>query len=376
MLLARYINREIFASALAVCVVLLVLTVFGRLSDFMGSVAKGELAGEYLLPMILYRLPQFLELILPFGLFLGALIAFRRLYAENEMVVIFAGGMGEGRLMVNLLPVATVVAIIVGTMSLWMTPVSMYRAYELLIDSDVYLKIQAQSTGRFQSSKDFSKVSYIGGVDQETKELSLIFVADLAAVEPGTSGDFEAFSTFIAPRATSTIDPETGDRLIGFLEGHHNQALIDGKNFHATRFSQYTRRERSSVNLPRIKSDAIATQTLLSSQAPEDMATLLWRVSLPMLTLIVFVMALPLSRTGPRGASNLGLIPAILVFISYLLLLGMLRSAVGKGDIQPISFAFLHLGYLLFALLSFPEIKLLLRRPLQRKVEKLRESCS
>ena len=46
-----------------------------------------------------FRLPGFLQLILPLGLFLGILLAYGRLYLESEMTVLSATGMSQRRLL-------------------------------------------------------------------------------------------------------------------------------------------------------------------------------------------------------------------------------------------------------------------------------------
>jgi lipopolysaccharide export system permease protein len=46
-----------------------------------------------------FRLPGFLQLILPLGLFLGILLAYGRLYLESEMTVLSATGMSQQRLL-------------------------------------------------------------------------------------------------------------------------------------------------------------------------------------------------------------------------------------------------------------------------------------
>ena len=46
-----------------------------------------------------FRIPGFLQLILPLGLFLGILLAYGRLYLESEMTVLSATSMSQKRLL-------------------------------------------------------------------------------------------------------------------------------------------------------------------------------------------------------------------------------------------------------------------------------------
>ena len=46
-----------------------------------------------------YRIPGFIELILPLGLFLGILLAYGRLYLDSEITVLNACGISEKKLL-------------------------------------------------------------------------------------------------------------------------------------------------------------------------------------------------------------------------------------------------------------------------------------
>ena len=52
---------------------------------------------DILLPVMLYRLPGFLELLIPLGLFIGIFMAYGRLYVESEMLILGACGAGRWR---------------------------------------------------------------------------------------------------------------------------------------------------------------------------------------------------------------------------------------------------------------------------------------
>ena len=66
------------------------IIVSGRLIKTMASAAAGEVSMELILLALLYRMPSFLEIIIPLALFLSILIGYGRLYAESEMTVLTA----------------------------------------------------------------------------------------------------------------------------------------------------------------------------------------------------------------------------------------------------------------------------------------------
>src|SRR5687768_10635355 len=99
MIITRYINRQILQTTLALTLILLVVAVLGRLLNYLAQASRGELDPGVLMLLMSYRLPDFLQLILPLALLLGMLLALGRLYADNEMTVLVATGMSQRRLL-------------------------------------------------------------------------------------------------------------------------------------------------------------------------------------------------------------------------------------------------------------------------------------
>ena len=68
MLILRYLTRDILLHALAVSLVLFLVVFAGRFIRYLAEAAVGSLTGDVLLPIMLFKLPGFLEMILPLGL--------------------------------------------------------------------------------------------------------------------------------------------------------------------------------------------------------------------------------------------------------------------------------------------------------------------
>ena len=89
--------KHVLAHTLAVSVVLLAIILSGRFVQYPAEAASGKLAADILLPVMLYRLPGFLELLIPLGLFIGIFMAYGRLYVESEVLILGACGAGRWR---------------------------------------------------------------------------------------------------------------------------------------------------------------------------------------------------------------------------------------------------------------------------------------
>ena len=72
----------------AVTLILLVVGLTSRFIQYLGQAVAGELASDVLLLLMFYRLPDFFLVIVPLAFFLGILLVYGRMYAENEMVAV------------------------------------------------------------------------------------------------------------------------------------------------------------------------------------------------------------------------------------------------------------------------------------------------
>jgi lipopolysaccharide export system permease protein len=67
-------------------------------------------------------------------------------------------------------------------------------------------------------------------------------------------------------------------------------------------------------------------------QQAAGLAELHWRYALPLLTLVGMCLAVGLARVKPRQGRFARVVPGILVFVSYYLLLVMMQNAMRSGS--------------------------------------------
>ena len=90
----RYVNKELFGLFLLIMGFLLLVVVGGRLLSYLEEASLGSLSGELAVMFIVYRLPEFLQIVAPIAMFFAVLLTFGRLYAESEMAIFHASGVG------------------------------------------------------------------------------------------------------------------------------------------------------------------------------------------------------------------------------------------------------------------------------------------
>ena len=326
-----YLARETLTTMIGVGVILLVVVISGRFVKYLAEAAAGKLAADVLVSIIVYRLPGFLELILPLALFIGILLAYGRLYVESEMVVMSACGVSTQRLLLYTMVPAMLVAAMVGGLSLYITPLGAARVEAIFDDPTTATGVSALAGGRFQPDDSGEAVTYaetVGGTDQR---MEYVF---LSAREIDSRGRSRLTLTLAESGAIRT-DPENGNRYLELHNGYRYQGNAGERDFSVVKFQRMGELIHDDTdNLGgQQKSDAKTTQDLLNSQRLEDVAALQWRLSLPLLVPVVALMAMSLSRTDHRRGRFIKLLPAFLLYIVYLVALSAARDAVEKGSL-------------------------------------------
>lgn len=347
MKILAYLTRDVLLHTVAVSFTLLVIIFSGRFVKYLAEAAVGNLAGDILLPVMMYRLPGFLELILPLGLFIGILMAYGRLYVESEMVVLSACGVSPSRLAAyTLVPALLVMTIVIG-LSLLVTPMGAARSYALLDDPEKSQGLQTLAAGRFQTRRGSNLVSYAETIAPDSGVMSGVFLSQRST--PGEGNP--QLSVTVAAEGEIVLDTRTGARYLELRDGYRYQGLPGHRDYQVVQFETFGERipepEGSIRSAPRV--DGRSTASLLASDAAEDVAALHWRLSLPVTVPIVAIIALCLSRTDHRRGRYIKMAPAFALYLVYLVLLANARAAMEAGS-GPIVLWRVHLLYLVLAL--------------------------
>ena len=84
MILYRYFLKEITFVALTVSGILTVIAMSWRFRGYLEDAASGSLNSEILFVLIIWRLPSFLEIVIPVSFFLSVILVLGRLSAEKR----------------------------------------------------------------------------------------------------------------------------------------------------------------------------------------------------------------------------------------------------------------------------------------------------
>ncbi len=328
---------------LAVSSILLVIIMSGRFVKYLAQAASGDLAPEVLFPILLYRIPGFLELILPLGLFLGFLLGYGRLYLESEMTVLEACGMSRRRLLAYSMGPAVVVAVLVGLLSIFVSPYGGSQANKIIDQQKNRNELESLTPGRFQKQKSTDRVTYTESMDENGK-LGLVFIAD-------TNKSNGRVQVTLAETGASAQNKQTDQRFIVLENGYRYEGLPGQGDFIELAFERLgSEIETKEYKLRFDKVETLPTSELWLSDEPRFRAQLNWRLSLPVLAIVVTLLAVPLSRVNPRQGRYARLVPSIIIYLTYLSILSTVTNYVGKGDYGPWAIWFVHFFFCVFAL--------------------------
>ncbi len=343
MIIFRYLARDLLATTAAVALVLLMVVMSSRFVQYLADAAEGKIDPNVIFAIMGYRLPAFLDLILPLAFFLAVLLSYGRLYQDSEMTVLHACGVSQMRIAAYTLAVALVVAGIVASLSLWLSPQGMARA-ELLIDAQkVRGEFDAMEGGKFYPLRGGKGVSYAEQILQDG-HMEKIFLVEAGADAAGEP----RMVIVVAERGEPKRSDQGQAAYLVLSNGHRYQGVPGRADFEVTQFAEYG--QRLPKPTPRNRpgwSESVPTSVLRQSTDPEHVAALQWRYSTALLVLVVTLMALPLSRTDPRKGRFAHILPAVFLYIGYLVSLNAARGAVEAGAVSPaLGLWWIHLIFL------------------------------
>ncbi|MCG8669425.1 MAG: LPS export ABC transporter permease LptF [Pseudomonadales bacterium] len=366
MIIYRYLSRQLFATTIGVATVLVVILVCGRFIKYLAEAASGKISSDVVFLVMAYRLPGFLELILPLALFLGILLAYGRMYLENEMVVLEACGVSQTRLVYYTLIPALCLSAVVGVFSLYIGPMGAAESVQILEEQKRKSGLEVLNPGRFHASKDGKTVTYAESVSNEDSSMENLFIVSY------DENDAKKVALISANEGRYRVDALSGARYLVLSDGSRFQGSPGRADFNRAQYKQYEIKiEEQKPYDPNEDFENRKTLDLLKEDSPKARAELHWRISVPLLVPIVAFLAVPLSKVNPRQGRYLKLLPSIIIYLAYLSLLLAGKNAIAKGRMSDdLGLIWIHAVFFIFALVvhNWPNIRLWMRR---RHAEKM-----
>lgn len=329
MILFRYFSREILSTMFMVAAIVLVISVGWRFSGYLNEAAAGLMSKEILFALMAFRLPGFLELIIPVSFFLAIMLTYGRLYVDHEMIVLQACGMSASQLVSMTLGMASVVMLLTGGISLWLKPLGERQVEILLQEQKNLTEFDTLVPGTFQTLSSGSRVTYTEEITADG-ELANVFINEYRDFVPGRT---RGSATVIAESGKTELD-DIGRRFLVLNNGTRYQGRPGGKDYQVITYEEYGQLVEKGERIEKKRRlAAIPTLELIGNPDPGFASELHWRLSMLLMIPVIALLAVPLSRVNPRQGRFTRLVPALIVCFLYVIALSAARSGIERGDL-------------------------------------------
>ena len=321
-ILDRYLLAELFQVWVAVLLVLLLITFGTQASELLTEAVQGSVSPTLVGHLLLLKLPPALEVVVPLVMLLAALLTFGRWYQDREMVVLYSCGISPAYLQRRVALFALPVALLVLFNAGWLAPWSEEKSRLMLTEAQRSLGLATLQPGRFNPLGQ-GGVFYMAerGEDWRMQQVWLRYpTPEGELVLSAPQGGFEWVDGRLAlvlqdAWSVQGLDqPETGVTVR-----------------HFQRFEGFV--PQLSMSLPQRGLKELTLPELFNKDTPQAHALLHQKLIAPVSVLVMALMGLVLSRTGPREGRFARVFWALLLYVLYVQLLTTFQDRIRQGEL-------------------------------------------
>lgn len=324
-ILDRYIFKEIANTWLGVTMVLLLILLTNQFARVLGDVAKDKLPKDAIFQIIGLTALQYLTILVPIGLFLSVMLALGRLYRDSEMPAMMACRVGPMGVYRPLAWILVPLALGVAWLAMDIAPKALTQIERIGVEARRQADLASIEPGRFISDSGAGSVVYAENV---------VGSGTIEKVFLQRRSDNGGVEVVIADRGEQrdAVDPD--ERFFVLFDGRRYEGVPGTSQFRVMEFAEHGIPYRlPNVADPELEPRAMPTNELISSPDPAKIAEFHWRIGVPLATIVLAVLAVPLSRSQPRQGRYGRLAIGLLVFIIYFNLLSAGKAWVEQSTV-------------------------------------------
>jgi lipopolysaccharide export system permease protein len=315
-----------------VSAVLLIIFVGYSLSRFLNQADAGLLNTSEVIHLTLLKVLIALEVLLPIGLFFGLMLGLGKLHNDSEIVAMHAGGIGESRMIRPIAALAIPLALTIAVLSIYIRPWAYTQTYGMLAVAEASSDIDRIKAGQFYLTRKTDPVPEDGSQGEKVRERA-IFIEDISP-EQALSHVFirtrigDEIKIISAQSGQLVAKHEAQNSILELDKARIFKRVEDGPDLVA-RFDHFTMNIANEQPEPAAyKAKSVASAALQMSENPKDQAEYQWRISTPITTLLLALLAVPLSRSRPRHGRYAKLLLAFVIYAGYYNMIGISQTWV------------------------------------------------
>ncbi len=345
MLFRRSLLQELISTAAGAFLILIGIVVAQRAGHLIRLAAKGTLPNDAIATMLGFNLVKFLPMILSLTLFLAVLMTLSRWYRDSEMTIWFSSGLSINSWVRPVLIFAAPVIALISILSLFITPWATSQGEGYLTQLKSRDELAAISPGVFKESSNGERVFFIESFDELGNVVKNIFVQSM---------QHQKLGIIVAAQGSRFIE-KNGDHFLLMQNGRRYQGARGTAEFSTTEFESYAIRvESSEAKQAPPSTQSKSSRELLQNNDRVNHAELQWRFAIPISALVLSLLAIPLSALDPRAGRSANFALALIIYIIYNNLLGIMQAWVAQGKVSAIIGLWpVHLFFLTLAIYMF-----------------------
>jgi len=325
---ARYTIREVLSYAAGVATIVIGIFLLRRFGSLLGDSAEATFPLGVVLHLLVLRTIVALPSLLPVALYLGALLGFGRLYRDSEMTALSACGLSPMQIHYGVVAFSLAAGLLVAFLSFAARPWAANRLYDVQDNAVRAAGVADVVPGRFYE---------LGGGDEQ-----VLFAESRAKDDPAYLENIfvqqrhgDRVSIFVASRATEVRQGASGDRYLQLVDGYRYDIQPQSTDSEITEYDELVLRTAQAGDDDEPEEKAQPLATLFTSRDPNDIAELQWRTAMPISTVLLLLLAIPLGRVEPRAGRYGRLLLAIGLYVLYRQALGTTKIWVEDQTIAP-----------------------------------------
>ena len=307
----KYIAKELLTAFLSVIFVLLIIVLSTEVVHLLKWVSQGKIPLGAFLAYLTNSLFEFSVVLIPLSLLMGILLSFGRLYRDSEMAAIMSAGIGPLQWYRPLMLIAVPITLVLFFLLLYVMPAITYQRALIAAEIQSQAEIDTLLVGQFNRASKGAVLFLESGTEKNT--IDKVFFHQKRDEDNHVD----------LAEGTSSYYNDDGRRYMVMHGGTHYIGNPGKADYRIVKYKDYGIHIDKKQLSPHLSEKSKSVAELWGSTSPVDQAELQWRLTLPVATFIVAIMALPLSHTDPRSGRYSKLAVALVVYLVYSNLLGV-----------------------------------------------------
>jgi lipopolysaccharide export system permease protein len=343
-LLTRYLTREILAYAAGTFALILGVFLVRRSAVLLAEFTEAALPIGVMSELLVLRTLMALPSLLPPVVYLAVLLALTRLNENHEIEALQACGVSRARIYRSVALLGLASAVLIGLLAVYGRPLAARLYLETKAEATAAAGTDQMRPGRFYEL-DWGGEQVFFADRRSSENPRFLENVFLQQRQEGT------LSIHFAERALEQRDSANGRRLLAFYNGRRYDFPLDEGKQEFTEYSEMVMTFPEKAVAVTVEEEEMPVAALWRSPSAANAAELQWRLAMPLSTLVLVLLALPLCPERPGARVGARMFVALLTYVAYRQTLGTGKRWILDGSLDPMpGLTAIHVLFLVVAI--------------------------